>query len=105
MGRNLASSIRLPTASPCEWRCFSCSLAPEANPINPKGPPMLRIKNGRVIDPASGTDAMLDVWVEGDRITRVAPSTSGNAGGDAGSAAEIETLDATGLCVAPGFID
>jgi dihydroorotase len=66
---------------------------------------MLRIKNGRVIDPASGTDAVLDVWVEGDRITRVAPSPAGNPGGDAGSAAQIETIDATGLCVAPGFID
>ena len=66
---------------------------------------MLRIKNGRVIDPASGTDALLDVWVEGDRITRVAPPPAGNAAGDAGSAAQIETIDATGLCVAPGFID
>jgi dihydroorotase len=66
---------------------------------------MLRIKNGRVIDPASGTDAILDVWVEGDRITRVAPPPAGNTGGDTGSAAPIETLDATGLCVAPGFID
>ncbi len=66
---------------------------------------MLRIKNGRVIDPASGTDAVLDVWVEGDRIMRVAPSPAGNPGGDAGSAAEIETIDATGVCVAPGFID
>ncbi len=66
---------------------------------------MLRIKNGRVIDPASGTDALLDVWVEGDRITRVAPPAGGNAAGDAGSGAQIETLDATGLFVAPGFID
>jgi dihydroorotase len=63
---------------------------------------MLRIKNGRVIDPASGTDAMLDVWVEGDRIERVAPAS---AAGDAGSGSQTETLDATGLCVAPGFID
>jgi dihydroorotase len=62
---------------------------------------MLRIKNGRLIDPASGTDAMLDVWVEGDRITRVAPPARGD---DAGTS-QVETLDATGLCVAPGFID
>src|SRR5580693_8108196 len=66
---------------------------------------MLRIKNGRVIDPASGADAMLDVWVEGERITRVAPPPGGNAARDASSGAQIETLDATGLCVAPGFID
>ena len=62
---------------------------------------MLRIKNGRVIDPASGAGAVLDVWVEGDRIMRVAPP----AGGDAGSGSQVETLDASGLYVAPGFID
>jgi dihydroorotase len=66
---------------------------------------MLRIKNGRVIDPASGTDALLDVWVEGDRITRVAPPSGGNAAGDAGSGSQTETFDAKGLWVAPGFID
>ncbi len=62
---------------------------------------MLRIKNGRVLDPASGTDANLDIWLEGDRIMRVAPATTGGDGG----AQETETLDATGLIVAPGFID
>jgi dihydroorotase len=66
---------------------------------------MLRIKNGRVIDPASNTDEILDVWVEGERVSRVAPAPSGNVGGDIAGPAQIETLDATGLCVAPGFID
>ena len=66
---------------------------------------MLRIKNGRVIDPASSTDEILDVWVEGERISRVAPPPSGSAGGDIAGPAQIETLDATGLCVTPGFID
>ena len=66
---------------------------------------MLRIKNGRVIDPASSTDEILDVWVEGERISRVAPAPSGSAGGDIAGPAQIETLDATGLCVTPGFID
>jgi dihydroorotase len=62
---------------------------------------MLRIKNGRVIDPSSGTDANVEIWLEGDRIARVGPP----AANDAGSAAQAETIDATGLIVAPGFID
>jgi dihydroorotase len=58
---------------------------------------MLRISNGRVIDPASGTDALRDIWLDGDRIVRIAPP--------GGSGANGETIDATGLIVAPGFID
>jgi dihydroorotase len=55
----------------------------------------LLISGGRVIDPASGTDAVLDVGVSDGRIATV--------GGSGGSA--TETLDATGLVLAPGFID
>jgi dihydroorotase len=62
---------------------------------------MLRIKNGRVMDPASGTDARLDIWVDGDRIRQV----GGPAPGDSGKSADGEILDAAGLVVAPGFID
>ena len=41
---------------------------------NPKrNLPMLLIKNGRVLDPASGTDAPRDVLLDGDRIAAVAP--------------------------------
>ena len=32
---------------------------------------MLLIKNGRVLDPASKTDAALDVLLDGDRISKV----------------------------------
>jgi dihydroorotase len=63
---------------------------------------MLLIKNGRVIDPASGTDAQLDVWLDGERITRVAPP---DANGESTRKPQLETLDAAGLVVAPGFID
>jgi dihydroorotase len=59
---------------------------------------MLRIKNGRVIDPASGTDARMDVWLEGERIARVAPAGGADERG-------VETLDAANWIVAPGFID
>jgi dihydroorotase len=57
---------------------------------------MLLIKNGRVLDPATKTDAVLDVLLDGDRISRVAPNLS---------APDAEVFDATGLIVAPGFID
>jgi dihydroorotase len=57
---------------------------------------MLLIKNGRVIDPATDTDKMLDVLIEGDRIAKVGPKLE---------APGAETYDAKGLLVAPGFID
>lgn len=54
------------------------------------------IRNGRVICPASGFDAVADVLIEDGRIAGVA------AGLSAPGAAEI---DASGLIVAPGFVD
>lgn len=55
----------------------------------------LVIAGGRVMDPETGLDAVRDVGVSGGRI--VAISEEPLAGSD--------TLDATGLVVAPGFID
>ncbi len=60
---------------------------------------MLLIKNGRVLDPASRTDAALDVLLNGEKIEEVAPSGKGSVPQGA------EVFDATGLIVAPGFID
>ena len=57
---------------------------------------MLLIKNGRVLDPASRTDAQLDVLLDGERIAQVGPSLA---------ASGAEVFDAAGLVVAPGFID
>jgi dihydroorotase len=62
---------------------------------------MLLIKNGRVVDPASGTDAVLDVLIEGDRISHTGAKL--DASGKKSSPAEV--IDATGWIVAPGFID
>jgi dihydroorotase len=54
------------------------------------------IKNGRVIDPASQTDRVADVLIVDGRIAGVAPNLS---------TPKAEVFDATGLVVAPGFID
>lgn len=60
----------------------------------------LLIKHGRVLDPASKTDAALDVLIErsdqGGRIARVGANLKADG---------AEIFDAKGLCVAPGFID
>ena len=63
---------------------------------------MLLIKNGRVIDPATGTDAKRNIWIEGGRIARIAPAETS---GDSSAAPNGDTLDAAGLVIAPGFID
>jgi dihydroorotase len=63
---------------------------------------MLLIKNGRIIDPATGTDAKRNIWIEGVRIARIAPAETP---GDSSAAPNGDTLDAAGLVVAPGFID
>ncbi len=57
---------------------------------------MLLIKNGRVLDPASQTDAIRDVLLDAGRIVNMGENLSAPA---------AETLDARGQIVAPGFID
>jgi dihydroorotase len=59
------------------------------------------IKNGRVIDPASHTDRLADVLISEGRIVGVAPNLSASMSGKPNA----EVFDATGLIVAPGFID
>jgi dihydroorotase len=56
----------------------------------------LLIKNGRVIDPASGFDATADLAMENGRIAALGVNLD---------FANAEVYDATGLVVAPGFID
>src|SRR5581483_5457114 len=56
----------------------------------------LVIKNGRVIDPSSQTDRVADVLIVGGRIAGVAPNLS---------SPKAEVFDASGMIVAPGFID
>jgi dihydroorotase len=61
---------------------------------------MLLIKNGRVLDPASKTDAAQDILLDGEKIVEIA--APGKLTSDHKNA---EVFDATGLIVAPGFID
>src|SRR5579863_3498683 len=65
---------------------------------------MLLIKNGRVLNPATKTDAAMDVLLDGDRIKEVA-AVGKTAAGSAQSQNGLEVFDASGLIVAPGFID
>jgi len=56
----------------------------------------LAVRGGRVIDPANGLDAVADVLIEDGRVAGV--------GRDAGKDA-VDSIDASGLVVCPGFVD
>ncbi len=56
----------------------------------------LLIKNGTVVDGSGAPGVAADVAIEGDRIAAMGPDLSGAA---------ARLIDATGLMVAPGFID
>jgi dihydroorotase len=66
---------------------------------------MLLIKNGRVLNPATKTDAAMDVLLDGDRIREVGAPGKTSAGTGGQSQNGLEVFDASGLIVAPGFID
>ncbi|HEY7206194.1 MAG TPA: dihydroorotase [Methylomirabilota bacterium] len=57
----------------------------------------LVIRNGRVVDPSSGTDAVQDVWIVDGRIHKVGKALKVPAG--------VEAIDAASKVVCPGFID
>ncbi|MGB6054099.1 MAG: dihydroorotase, partial [Burkholderiaceae bacterium] len=57
----------------------------------------LHIQNGRLIDPASGTDAVTDLYLAAGRIAAIGAAP-------AGFRAE-RSIDARGLVVAPGLVD
>ena len=58
---------------------------------------MLLIKNGHVIDPASGLDAECDILVENGKVARIQRRIA--------PANDYEVIDASGKIVAPGLID
>ena len=57
---------------------------------------MLLIKNGRVVDPVTETDEILDVLIDGNLITGVGKDLAADG---------ARVLDAAGLVVAPGLMD
>ena len=57
---------------------------------------MLLIKNGRVVDPVTGVDEVMDVLIDGAHIEEVGHNLS---------AAGAEVIDAASLVVAPGLVD
>ncbi len=62
---------------------------------NEPGPYDLVIANGRVIDPETGLDDIRHVGIKGDRIAAISETLLQGT----------KTVDATGLVVAPGFVD
>jgi len=57
----------------------------------------LHIKNGRLIDPANGIDAVQDLYIADGKVAAVGSAPEGFAAG--------RTIDAAGLVVAPGLVD
>ena len=57
----------------------------------------LIIAGGRVIDPAVGTDGIMDVSISGDKIIGVAP--------DIARSPQTKVINAEGCLVTPGLID
>jgi dihydroorotase len=57
----------------------------------------LHIKNGRLIDPANGIDAISDLFIADGKVAAVGSAPAGFVADS--------TIDATGLVVAPGLVD
>lgn len=89
------------------------------------GRSMIYLKNGCMIDPASGTEGYRDILIKGDKIVRIAPQGAleeetalmqgrVNAGTEDRRALEgtnepgkeeVKIIDLYGQCIAPGFVD
>jgi dihydroorotase len=57
----------------------------------------IHIKNGRLIDPAAGIDAVQDLYIADGKIAGIGNAPQGFTA--------ARTIDATGLVVAPGLVD
>ena len=58
---------------------------------------MLRIRNGRVINPADGFDQVTDIWIRDGRILGYGKNYTDERAD--------ETINASGCIVAPGLVD
>ena len=77
---------------------------------------MILIKNGRLMDPASGLNGLFDILIDGEKIVRIgmcgslddmAHESAGMGLLDEclGTDQELTEIDATGCVVAPGLVD
>src|SRR6267378_3426976 len=87
----------------CAWLCFTCSPAAaianwKRRDIEATSQMKLLIVNGYVVDPAQGINTGRDLLIEDGRVVDVLERGQERPSG-------VELLDATGLIVAPGFID
>ena len=86
----MRSSLRW--ASVAASLALGCDRAPSTTSATPYD---IVVANGRVMDPESGLDAVRNVGIRAGRIDTISQSPLTGA----------RTIDATGLVVAPGFID
>ena len=67
---------------------------------------MLFIQNSRVIDPKTGTDAVLDLIIENGKIVDMGENLAERCQALASeNGSSLQILDGKGLITAPGFID
>ena len=57
---------------------------------------ILRITQGRVIDPSQGLDRVVDLWIQGERIAGIGPQPNLHP---------TQVFDESGKIVCPGLID
>jgi dihydroorotase len=64
--------------------------------VGPRGAEDLVVRGARVLDPTEQLDAMVDVRIDGGTITQIGEGLDGNG---------HRVIDATGLVLAPAFVD
>jgi dihydroorotase len=82
--------------------------AEEGSGLRDPQPLDLVVRGGRVVDPAAGLDARLDVGVRNGRVVALEPDLSGSIApprSDYPPDLGTSIIDATGAIVAPGFVD
>ena len=91
----LAVGCSPPASDPVDGEAEQAQPSEGAIGVLEPGPYDLVLTGGRVMDPESGTDAALNVGIRDGRILAVSQDELEGA----------ETVDVSGLVVAPGFID
>ena len=77
---------------------------------------MVLIKNGTLLDPATGANGMFDMLIDGERISRIGFCGSLDdmasesmsmklMGGESQGTEEFTEIDAAGCVIAPGLVD